>query len=69
MGEIRDFMRWFRRVRDKYFRSKADLLAGLDAAEEIINKADALIPDSIDGKIMVKAKQFLGELREAAEKL
>jgi hypothetical protein len=67
MGEIKRFFRWVRRVRDKYFGSKSEFLSGVTALETIVNKADLLIPDSVDGKVMQEAREVIGKLKEAAK--
>jgi hypothetical protein len=69
MGEIRDFMRWFRRARDKYFGSRSQLNASIAALETIVNKADAIIPDEFDAKIMGQARKIIAELKEASAQI
>jgi hypothetical protein len=60
---------WYKRATKKYDIDGKKLRDGLDAIESIVNKADALIPDAIDGKVMEVAKKFLHEMQEAAKKI
>ena len=69
MGELKRFMRWVRRVRDKYFDSEEDMMDFIRAAEYIIDKADARIPDEIDGKFMTKARELIRKLKDGVKTL
>jgi hypothetical protein len=60
---------WYKRVTKKYDIDGKKLREGLDAIETIVNKADAMIPDAIDGKVMEVAKKWLHEMKEAANQI
>jgi hypothetical protein len=67
MGEIKRFGRWVRRVRAKYFSSKSEFAAGVAALEDVLNTVDALIPDRIDGKVMIVAREAVDKLKEGVK--
>lgn len=69
MGEIKKFARWLRRVRDKYLTNPDEIKRRLDAIEQIINQADMIIPDRLDGEMVRAAREFVAELRLLADKL
>jgi hypothetical protein len=67
MGEIKKFFRWVRRVKEKYFSSKSEFMAGIAALEQVVGKVDLLIPDEIDGKVMSQARDAIAKLKEGVK--
>lgn len=67
--DLKRLTRWWKRVVDKYLSSREDALDGLRTIEQIIDKADALVPDYYDARLVRKARDFVNKLKVAAAAL